>query len=195
MVPLEKFQHPKQGRTLANIVFDKLSLEDEIKANNMGELTEELDRLWNHTEIELKEKLDDYGDALTMLAAEKHKLEFLKDDYTKRLNKAIARTNTATKTMKQRLNYYSNGSSLRGRRFTFNPYTSINKTIEDVSLLAPNETYLTIKIRKDYWDSLLTDSKQGKIEYRISKTEGKVSELSVDHPAVLKKMEPSVRVS
>jgi len=175
-------------------MMEKLLLASTIEEAS-GEITDEQDLIWKATDLAVRDKLDSYGYLFAELDAEKKKLDFIKTNGVEKLQSAISRVESLSKKLKLRLNTLSNGEALRGHIYSFHPFISTTSYIEDVEKLSPNETYLTIEIRQDYWDALLSDKQYDtKISFDIKKRAGKVSELQDKHPAVKTVLTPSVRV-
>jgi len=180
-------------------MLEKLLLELELEESG-GDITDEQDLIWLSKGIEIKDKLDSYGYLLSELAAEKKKLAMIKANGVERVSEATRRVEKLTQKLKSRLNYLSKGESLRGHLYSFHPYSSKTRTI-DVEKLLPNETYLTIEIRQDYWEKMIEASAWinervlPEDSFSIKKRAGKVSELPEEHSAVVTALTPSVRVS
>jgi len=158
-----------------------------------GEITDEQDLIWASKDLEVKDKLDSYGRLIDELAAEKKKLAEIKASGVSRVSEAMHRVEKLEQKIKTRLNFLSNGESLRGHIYSFHPYNSTTHTV-DVEKLSANEIYLTIEIRQDYWEEMLSRSGEG-VVFSIKKKAGKVSELPEDHSAVMTVLTPSVRVT
>jgi len=95
-----------------------------MTANNDGELTEVLEKMWEDNELELKQKIDSYGHVLDELNAELNKLKQLKQDKVARINNAIDRVEAEIEKIKSRLHYHCNEQPLRGNEYSFHPYVS-----------------------------------------------------------------------
>ena len=193
-------------------MLEKLLIEDQISSaaseqGSIGEIPEELDLIWQANNIELKDKVDAYGHLFSELDAEETKLKQIKSDYSERISKALNRVNSLRLRLKSRLNGLAGSDPLRGNLYSFHPYVSTHREISDINALSDSESYLTVEIRKDYWNMLnqLFEVYQAefsnrslatpKIDYSIKSVKGKVSELPPDHPAVVTKLEPSVRIT
>lgn len=173
-----------------------------------GEITDEQDLIWQSTDIEIKDKLDSYGMLFDELAAEKKKLAEIKANGVRRVQEATNRVEALEIKLKKRLNYLSNlsgGKPLRGHTYSFHPYESTVRTLENPEQLKPEEAYLTIEIREDYWNELINSIEDLSItepwvegfksSFSIKKRTGKVSELSPEHPAIKTVLTPSVRIT
>jgi hypothetical protein len=182
-------------------MLEKIIMED--KLSETGEITDELDLIWQNNNIELKSKIDEYGNLFTQLDAEQKALEFIKFANDERVKKAIAKVINLRKKLKSRINMLSNNETLRGSIYSFHPFVATHREISDTNILLDSESYLTIEIRKDYWNTLLDchnkmidiDSNVKAIEYNTKSIKGKVSELSPNHPAVVTSLEPSIGIT
>jgi hypothetical protein len=183
------------SKSLYELMMEKLLIEDSI-IDAGGEITDDLDIIWQQKDLEVKEKLDAYGHLFTELDAEKKKLQAIKASGVDKVRAAEARVQNLEKRLKSRLNMLSNGESLRGHIYSFHPFESKVRTV-DVEKLSPPETYLTIEIRQDYWEHIqsLIERFGYDPEFSIKKKIGKVSELSDEHPAVMTVLTPSVRIT
>lgn len=165
-----------------------------------GEITEEMDLIWQEKDVAVKDKLDAYGYVFTDLKAEENKLKEIRT----KIQFALKRIESTKKKLKVRLNFLSDGESLRGNVFSFHPYTSIHKIINTPEALLDSEIYLTIEIRKDYWKALTSalnewnhknNIPEDNIEFQIKKEEAKLTQLPDNHPAITIVGEPSVRIT
>ena len=184
------------NKPLALILHEKSLLEGELEENG-GEITEELDRVWENNQLELAEKIDNYAWAL------KH-MDSVVENLKERKNKAtkiIQTIGNQQKRIKHRLNFYceqSGGEPLRGHEYSFHPYiakaSSVNQEkVEDqyrtVQVVMPIDQYRQILGQEG--DSLnAVDSSKWTITFPAVK----VSELPKDHPAILEDTTPSVRM-
>lgn len=185
-------------------MLEKLLIEDQIATaavESAGTIPEEMDLIWQAKDLEVKDKIDSYGYLFAHLDAEETKLKELKAEGSKRISKALERLENLRARIKSRLNLLAGNDPLRGRIYSFHPYVSTKREISDVSALSDSESYLTIEIRKDYWNVITSnqpwlEGERGELPcYKIKKVDGKVSELSPDHPAVVTKLEPSIRIT
>jgi len=179
-------------------MLEQLLLNTELEESG-GDITDGQDLIWLSKDIEIKDKLDSYGYLIDELAAEKKKLAYIKANGVQRVSEATRRVEKLTQKLKSRLNYLSKGEPLKGHLYSFHPFNSKTRTA-DVEKLSSSETYLTIEIRQDYWNDLITawnteSPRQGAIPHSIKKRAGKVSELPEDHSAIETVLTPSVRVS
>ena len=165
-----------------------------------GEITDENDLIWKQTELDIKDKIDSYGFVLDGLDAQENKLKEFQDKFKLGINKI----NTARERLKRRLNDVATRlgeAHLRGNVYSFHPFESSRRVIEHPELLKDNEIYLTVEIRKDYWDRLFDSVKKLELTedlytvYKIISSKGKISELSEGHPAVETINNPSVRIT
>ena len=175
------------NESLLSLVTSKRLAEDILREDG-GEITESNDLIWQEKSLALKDKLDAYGFVFTEFDSQEAKLKYLKDkmqSISKRIEKARA-------SMKARLNYISEGNVLKGNIFSFHPFMTTHTIIADPSQLKSDEIYLTIEIRKDWWEELLLDKS---FPYEIKKEGARISDLPDNHPALSISHEPSVRIT
>lgn len=178
--------------TLAKLLYDKLSLSEEIEETG-GEITDEQDLIWQNTELAIRDKVDAYGYVLTELNAELNKIKQMKREAIARISIVTVRVQSNIDRLKQRLNHLSEGSPLRGHIHSFHPYLSVKRSV-DIDLVQDDQAYLTIEIKEAMWKELL-DGASVVPEYRVLKREAKVSQLPADHPAVKLQRTASVRMT
>ena len=179
--------------SLAKLLYDKLSLETDIE-DAQGEITDEQDLIWRNQELKIKDKVDAYGYVLTEMHAELAKIKELKREASARISTAQARVLSNIARLKLRLNFLSEDRALRGHIYSFLPYLSIRREIEDISLVEDDQINLTIEIKEANWKELLS-SVDNVPEFTILKRGAKVSQLPEDHPAVTTKRTASVRMT
>jgi len=119
-------------------------LEEEIVANN-GEITDELDVIWQSTAMAVRDKIDEYGYVINELMNREEEL-------SERVGRAKKRIKSAIANIKRRLYNLADGKPLRGNLYSFLPYESKTRTIKSVDLLADNEKYYMIEIRGDLFN-------------------------------------------
>lgn len=186
-----------RASTLSELFLQRLSLEKDIEDAH-GEITEEQDLIWQNQELAIKDKIDTYGYVLTQMDLELDKLRALKREAVGRVQQAINRTESNKTRLKQRLNFLSEGSPLRGHIYSFHPYLSERRTVTDINLVQDDLVDLTIEINGSKWNEFLNVCAQKNIqvpEYKVVKRDVKVSSLPEDHPAVTTKRTASVRTS
>lgn len=161
-----------------------------------GEITDEMDVIWQEKDASIKQKLDNYGYLFVDLDKDEDKLKTIKE----KVQSGLKRVEKVRARLKARLHYLSEGKPLRGTLFSFHPYQTAHKVIGDPTKLSSSESYLTIEIRKDHWESLLSSYNDipwepDALEYSIKKESARVSELPENHPAITIINEPSVRMT
>jgi hypothetical protein len=180
---------------LYKLMAERFLLSEDLEEAN-GELTEELDLIWQQNDLAIKDKLDAYGQLFDELNAEKKKLSFLKEGGVDRIRVAMHRIESLEIKLKRRLNMLSSGSKLKGNLYSFNPFLSRQRTLKYPELLKSDEAYLTIEIREDYWNALLDgDVLPSMPPFNIKKRTAMITELPDDHPAVETVFTPSVRIT
>lgn len=175
---------------------ERLLLSDQWESQE-GEVTDELDLIWQQNELAIKDKLDTYGQLFDELDAEKKKLASLKQSGVERVQAAIDRIESLETRLKRRLNLLSGGQKLQGNLYSFNPFLSRQRTLKYPELLGSQEAYLTIEIREDILASVIETYEQTRgvrPQFAIKKRSGRVSELPEDHPSIETVLTPSVRI-
>lgn len=183
---------PSNSLSLAKLLYERLSLSDEIEAQE-GEITEEQDLIWQNQELAIKDKVDTYGYVLTELNAELEKIKELKREATARITGAAARVQSNIDRLKRRLNFLSEGSPLRGHIYSFHPYLSVKRQV-DISKVEDNLIDIVVQLKEADWKELL-NSAEVVPEFKVLKREAKVSQLPEIHPALTTKRTASVRVT
>ena len=171
---------------------ERFLLDEQWEASN-GEITDDLDLIWKQNDLAIKDKLDTYGQLFDELDAEKKKLAFIKQSGVDRVQAATRRVEALELKLKRRLNLLSGGQKLKGNIYSFNPFLSRQRTLKYPEHLKPEETYLTIEIRADYWEQLNPSGRD--LRWEVKKVTGKVSELPDDHLAIETVLTPSVRIT
>lgn len=172
-------------------------LEEQLESQG-GEITEELDIIWQAKDMELKDKIDAYGYTLAELDAEEAKIKSASTLIDDRIKKALGRIESLRKKLKTRLNIVAEDKPLRGHIFNFHPFTSTRSFIEKPEMLKPEETYLTIEIKESIWNLFKAAADNAGADwlseknFKIKDRKGKVSELPKDHPAIGRIEIPSV---
>lgn len=185
-----------EPRSLYEIVYDKVIIEDTLTE---GEITDEMDLIWQNNELELKDKVDSYGNLILHTETAIEELDKIKEIIDKRKK----RNTSLIERLKRRIAKVADGLTLRGNLYTFSPYISTKHFIKEPALLKPEETYLTIEIKEDHWNqiwevygqSMFEDNQTSNVSFKIISKKGKVSELPEDHPAVGVTKTPSVRIT
>ena len=187
------------NRTLGELLYQQLILQNQLEDAG-GEITDDRDLIWRNQEIAIKDKVDAYGYVLSELDAELKKLSEIKREALARVQKAIDRAENDTARLKQRLNYLSEGSPLRGHVYSFHPYLSERREIANIDLVEDNLVDMTVKMNGREWNKLIDAYVQYHQdiripEYKVIKRETRVSQLPPDHPALIVKRKQSVRVT
>lgn len=159
-----------------------------------GEITDETDIIWKDTDLAIRDKIDSYGFVLDGFEAQERRLKEFQD----KLRLGFKRIDATREKLKRRLNDIANRMGekhLRGNVYSFHPFESSRRVIAHSELLKDNEIYLTIEIRKDYWESLIGQRDKITFPFEIKGSKGKVSELPDGHPAVETIHNPSVRIT
>lgn len=178
--------------SLAQLLYERLSLSDEIEAQG-GEITDEQDVIWRNQELQIKDKVDAYGYVLTELNAELEKIKELKREATARISGAVARVQSNIDRLKRRLNFLSEGSPLRGHIYSFHPYLSVKRSV-DIDMVEDSFIDMTIEIKEADWKELLNSAKVIP-EFKVLKRDAKVSQLPESHPALKSQRTASVRIT
>jgi chaperonin cofactor prefoldin len=174
------------GKSLALILHEKSMLEDELEEKG-GEVTEELDRVWQDNQLELAAKVDNYAWALKHMDA---LIETLKERKAK-ATKIIQTIGNQQRRIKDRLHFYceETGGPLRGHEYSFHPFMArstdvIQDKVED------RYKKVAVTMTLDEWrrvsDVIATPD--------IKHLPVKVSDLPKDHPAIVADESPSVRM-
>lgn len=173
-------------KPLGLIIHERFLLEDETEERG-GELTEELDKLWNDNEMELAEKVDAYAFTLDQLKA-------VQDNLRERKRKAdqiIKSSENAISRIKKRLRHYADAleQPLRGHEYAFHPYNSEKRTVNQEQVDAKYRRVVLDMSMKEYQQ--LAKHLSNNVE--VKQRDVKVSELPGDHPAIEVKGEETVR--
>lgn len=193
-------------KTLAQIINEREDFLDTISPEDT--LTEDLQKYLENNEIELKEKLDNFGFFINQLENTIEIIKKTKKDNAERAALAIERTQRKIESLKETLNFYAKGEKLEGFHFKFHPYLSMKSSIsEEIPIEDCYKTYSITKISYDdyqYLKELVAHCRSletpfwniDKIEALINnaKTDVLVSNLPEGHPALLAKLTPSVRI-
>lgn len=176
------------SKSLALILHEKALLEAEFEESG-GEITGELDKVWENNQIELAEKVDNYAWVL------KH-LDSVIANLKERKNKAtqiIKSTENLQKRIKDRLNYYcvQSGGPLRGHEYSFHPYLTKSRAVIQSKV---EDKYRKVVIEMPLDEYRMLAHLGVPKGWTISHPEVKVSELPEDHPAITKDETPSVRM-
>ena len=184
------------NKPLALILHEKSLLEGELEENG-GEITEELDRVWENNQLELAEKIDNYAWALKHMDSV---IENLKERKAK-ATKIIQTIGNQQKRIKHRLHFYceqSGGEPLRGHEYSFHPFMA---KVSGVNQEKVEDQYRTVQVVMpvNQYRQILEQERGGlngvdSNSWTITFPEVKVSELPDGHPAILEDTAPSVRM-
>ena len=174
-------------KPLGLIIHERFLLEDETEERG-GELTEELDKMWEDNELELAEKVDSYAFTIDQL-------ESVKDNLRERKRKAdqiIKSADGAISRIKKRLRHYSDvlGEPLRGHEYSFHPFTS-KKQIVDQGKVETGFRRVVVDMPLTEYQKIAHLIKDNEVDAK--QRDVKVSELPGDHPAILIDTEDTVR--
>lgn len=198
--------------TLAAMLMKKRILEEELGTEGDG-LDKAVGLVWQSNQLDIKQKVDAYGQVLLMFEEQEHYLKNLK-------NQIVGRTSAVAKRrakLKARLNYLCQDEPLRGNLYSFLPYITRKKHAR-IEELHEDEIYITVELKLDMWNRLIdlfyneytgvnfnkgTENKINSpdemakeyLEAREIKRSYKVSELPSNHPAVFEENERSIRIT
>lgn len=194
--------------TLTALIEQKQHLETQLE--DVLTYTEELEDVWNNTNLEISKKVDAYGFVIDDI---KNKIEYLKDkkrkitDINQKLEAEIER-------IKYRLNQHCDGNKLIGNEYKMHPYMSTNNTINIGAVEPRYGSYLlpplnfkeitTLKSMssneiarahevEDTNEELFFEQLLSKLEQAIHKCN--LSDLPEGHKAIISKLVPSVRIT
>lgn len=179
------------------MIADKLLLEEQLE-ETQGEITDDLDLIWQQNDLAIKDKIDTYGQLFDELDAEKKKLALLKESGVHRIQAAMDRIESLEMRLKRRLNLLSGGQKLKGNLYSFNPFLSRQRTLKNLELLDKHETYVNLNIREDILEELINfwTKEKGVVPFfEVKKRSGRISELPDDHPSIETVYTPSVRIT
>lgn len=182
-------------QTMDKILSERVSLEETL-IETEGEITEELERLWNQNDMDLKRKVDSYGFVLDELSNALKNIKAKKKDRDEKVKKAVVRIEREVDHIKARLNYFCNGQPLRGNEYSFHPYNSVDREINPLKITEDDKMkYCRVNLEMSYglWYF---------IKRSLSITDGSFTEklkvLTSDfpdsHPALVEDIKLSVRV-
>ena len=194
--------------TLAAMLMRKHILEEELQEGDG--LDEVVGLVWESNELDIKQKIDAYGQVMLMFEEQTSYLKNLKNQIA---SKASAVEKRKAR-LKARLNVLCQDEPLRGNLYSFLPYITRRKHAR-IEELSEDEIYVTVELKLKDWNRLLTafqegwytpDPETGKMDSldviarddigaREIKRSYKVSELPSNHPAVFEENERSVRIT
>lgn len=188
-------------KSLAELLFDRTELlvqQSDAAEENLGIIDDSLNELWNNNEYAIEEKVDSYGMVFLRIASEIAKLKELKEKVLAKFENAINKQTSITERLKTRLHFLANGQPLRGELFSFHPFNSVTRTIQDYDLLDDDQRYYLVQMKASIWKQLLSDSSVELTEdkdYSIKKTIGYVSLLPDGHKAIVEDIKPSIKIT
>lgn len=178
------------NKPLGLILQEKALLEAEFEEAK-GEITGELDTVWENNQMELAEKVDSYAWVL------KH-LDSVIVNIRERKQKAdriIKSLTNQQKRIKERLHHYceQTGGPLRGHEYSFHPRISVKREVM-VDKVEPERLRISVTMMKDKY--LLLRKLLAEFDVSIPMDVGEmacnVTDLPEDHPAISKEETPTV---
>lgn len=187
---------PKSIETISE---ERIALEEHLKAV-YGEVSDELDKLWTNNGIELREKLDNYGEAIRDIEMTVTMLQDKKKAVTKRITDAINHLQNEVRKMKNRL--FAVGEELdekhlRGYNHSFHPFISRTKDSIDTERVENEyKRYQLPKLSYAEYNTLLGLIRESELLIEFIKNNTKEEYLPPKgHPSIQYKLERSVRVT
>jgi hypothetical protein len=199
----------EKAQNLIELVFDKLSIEDQI-AEAEGVLDEEMEITLELNDRQLREKLDAYGYMIDHLKDTITYLKLRKELLVNRLSKAINRADNLIKRLKERI--FTAGElldekHLHGDDYKFHPFMA-QSTVEVRTELCEEEygKYVLPPLSYDEYQYLLRalgreigidDTARilkSKFSEEVKRKIG-VKDLPPDHKAVIKELTKSTRIT
>jgi hypothetical protein len=178
------------NKPLGLILQEKALLEADIEDAH-GEITEELDTVWENNLTELAEKVDSYAWVLKHLDSDIANIR----DRKQKADRIIRSIINQQKRIKERLHYYCDqvGGPLRGHEYSFHPRMSIKREI-DISKVEPEKLRITVTMMKDQYLLLkrVLEESSVSIPMETGEVTCNVTDLPEDHPAISKEETPTV---
>lgn len=194
--------------TLTALIEQKQHLETQLE--DVLTYTEELEDVWNNTQLEIAKKVDAYGFVIDDI---KNKMDYLAEkkrkitDIREKLGNEIER-------IKCRLNQHCDGKKLIGNEYKMNPFISATNTI-DVEQVEDNYgTYMVTPFKyqekrvleillEEHIDDCMNAGDEVATQFavelltKINNATRKVilSDLPEGHKAIITKLVPSVRIT
>lgn len=174
--------------TLTALIEQKQHLETQLE--DVLTYTEELEDVWNNTNLEIAKKVDAYGFVIDDI---KNKIEFLAEkkrkitDIKQKLENEIER-------IKYRLNQHCDGNKLVGNEYKMSPFISNTKTVDMYKVEPENKKYI-VEMNYDQFskfEAMCMDEKLNTYKYT---TKCNVTDLPEGHKAIITKLIPSVRIT
>jgi chaperonin cofactor prefoldin len=178
------------NKPLGLILQEKALLEAEIEEVH-GEITEELDVVWEDNQMELAEKVDSYAWILKHLDSVIVNIRNRKQ----KADRIIRSITNQQKRIKERLHHYCDqiGGPLRGHEYSFHPRMSIKREV-NINKVEPEKLRITVTMMKDQYLLLKKVLEESGIAISIESGEAtcNVTDLPENHPAILTEETPTV---
>jgi hypothetical protein len=178
------------NKPLGLILQEKALLEAELEESH-GEITGELDALWENNQMEFAEKVDSYAWVLKHLDSVIVNIR----DRKQKADRIIKAVTNQQKRIKARLHHYCDqvGGPLRGNEYSFHPRMSVKREV-NINKVEPDKLRITVTIMKDQYLLLrkVLDESGVAIPMETGEATCNVTDLPEDHPAILKEETPSV---
>jgi sugar-specific transcriptional regulator TrmB len=178
------------NKPLGLILQEKALLEAEIEEAH-GEITEDLDSIWENNQMELAEKVDNYAWVLKHLDSVIENIRERK----RKADKIIKSIANQQKRIKTRLHYYCEQVSgpLRGHEYSFHPRISVKREV-NIDKVEPDKLRITVTMMKDQYLMLrkVLDESGISIPMETGEATCNVTDLPENHPAITKEETPSV---
>jgi hypothetical protein len=175
-------------KPLGLIIHERMLLEEDTEQAG-GELTDELERIWEDNQTELADKVDAYAFTLDQLEAVKSTLR----DRKRKADDIICRTDSAITRIKKRLNHYCMiiSGPLRGHEYTFHPFDSVKREVI-VGRVEDQYKKVRVEMPLNEWRKIKPYISAG-VSFNTEYPPIKISDLPEGHPAVRSETTPSVR--
>lgn len=185
--------------SLGVMLAEKQYLEEQLE--DVETYSEELEKVWENTEIELKQKVDAYGYVIDDIT---NRVNYLKAKKAK-LNKIQKSLETEIENIKGRLNFHAKDNPLKGNEYTFHPF--ISEVTDHIEMDKVESKYKTYIVKMNATQFIAFNALTENLSYSSDKVKEDalfepftfeekcgVSDLPDKHPAVIKKLTPSVRI-
>jgi chaperonin cofactor prefoldin len=176
-------------KPLGLILQEKAFLEAEIEEAH-GEITEELDSIWENNQMELAEKVDNYAWVLKHLDAVIANIRERKQ----KADKIIRSLTNQQERIKHRLRYYCDisGGPLRGHEYTFHPFNSVKREVNMEKVERERRKVVVTMPLDRFMASRYLQKLAQAGEAKVEHPKLGVSELPKDHPAIMAEETPTV---
>lgn len=193
--------------SLQELVLKKQDIESML-IENEGELTAALERMWEDTSLEIKDKLDRYGHVIQQLEAAKTSVTEKKRARNTQYANLEKRIENEINSIKGRLNFLSGGERLEGNEVKFVPFNSKISDGINMALVPLDKSFYNLpKLTHNafFYLQAALDTKTVKdldaerelsmaFAHALESRSTTVTALGEDHPAITYKVRPSVRV-